>query len=233
MKAGMAAGVATSATVMVPKVHAHGITVPVTLLVTLMAPAQAAELLEFEFERAAQRYSVTSVAYIDVPPPGVYAVLTDYAQLHRISNLVVASADIGVNEDGDRLVYTLNHGCLAMFCRSLKKVERLQAEPFALIITEALPARSDVAFSHSEWRLKKEGRGTRLEYRLSTDINFWVPPVIGNFVLSRWLKKGATNAVQRIEYFAWHELYSEQGEQKGSARDEAPDGMTSDKESKK
>lgn len=221
----MAVGVANNTAVMFPQGVAHRITLLITIVVAplvtliitrglplgllLMTQVGAAELLAFEFERNAQRYSVSSVAYIDVPPEGVYAVLTDYAQLSRISNLVVESKDLGIDEDGHQLVYTINKGCLAMFCRSLEKVERLRAVPFELIVTDAVAERSDVAFSHSEWRLLKEGRGTRLVYQMSTDISFWVPPVIGNYMLSRWLKKGAANAVQRIEYFAWHSLYGD------------------------
>lgn len=168
----------------------------------LTAQARAAELLEFDFERNKQRYEVSSVAFIDAPPQGVYAVLTDYAHLYRISNLVAESADLGLDANGQRLVYTFNKGCLALFCRSLEKVERLQSVPYTLITTDALPERSDVNFSHSEWHLHTDGRGTRLEYQLTTDINFWVPPFIGNYLMSRWLEKGARNAVQRIEYFA-------------------------------
>lgn len=205
--------------------QAPGKTIAILLLISFAlaqpATARAAELLDFEFKRSKQRYEVTSSAYIDVPPAGVYAVLTDYENLHRISRLVVESADLGHDEQGQHLVYTHNKGCLALFCRSLKKTERLQAEPVTWITTEAISAHSDVAFSHSEWRLQKEGRGTRLDYHLRTDINFWVPPVIGNLVLSRWLKKGAASALNRIEYFAWQHLYGD--DQSDNAEDAADD----------
>lgn len=210
----MAAGVATSILSAgygrFAKVSALLSVLGLPLAAAMFTELQAAELLEFEFERDRQRYEVVSSAYIDVPPEGVYIVLTDYAQLHRVSSLVVESANLGLDKAGRQLVYTHNKGCLAMFCRSLEKVEHLEAEPYSLITTTALPERSDVAYSHSEWRLRKEGRGTRLDYHLITDINFWVPPVIGNYVLSRWLKKGAARAIKRIEYYAWHELYGDE-----------------------
>lgn len=188
--------------------------------------ADAAELLGFEFSRDKQRYEVVSAAYIDVPPEGVYAVLTDYTQLHRISSLVVESADLGVDEDGRHLVFTHNEGCLALICRSLKKVEHLEAKPFSLVTTVALPGRSDVEFSRSEWRLQREGRGTRMDYALVTDINFWVPPIIGNYMLSRWLEKGAGRAITRIEYYAWHELYGDKAP--ASATDVGPEAKETD-----
>lgn len=177
------------------------------LLWLLPLTAPAAELLNFEFAREGGRYTVQSQAYIDVPPGGVYAVLTDYQGLHRISSLVVRSAELEPDADGERRVYTLNKGCLALFCRSVEKTEYLKSTPYRLIETTVIPELSDVAHSHSTWRLQAEGRGTRLNYYVETEINFWVPPVIGNYLLARWLQKGAHQALQRIEYYAWHALY--------------------------
>lgn len=199
--------------------------IAVTLwLLPLTAPAS--ELLNFEFARAGGRYSVQSAAYIDVPPAGVYAVLTDYQGLHRISNLVVKSAELEPDAQGRRRVYTLNKGCLALFCRSVEKTEYLQATPHSLVETIVIKELSDVAHSHSAWRLKPEGRGTRLDYEVETEINFWVPPVIGNYLLSRWLQKGADQALQRIEYYAWQALYGREPQAPAPAAD--PDNPATD-----
>ncbi len=179
------------------------------LLMLLIATAQSAEMLEFKFERKGPRYTVHSEAYIDIAPEGVFQVLSDYDRLHLISNLVEESRELRPGENGERLVYTKNSGCLALFCRTVEKVERLEAVPPVRIITVVIPQRSDVSFSRSEWRLAPDGRGTRLSYAVETEVSFWVPPVIGNYLLSRWLRKGAVNALQRIEYYAWHALYGE------------------------
>lgn len=178
------------------------------LLSLWAAAADAAELLEFEFERTGSRYTVRSESYIDVPPQGVFNVLSDYENFHRISSLVVESRDLGVGPDGEHLVFTKNSGCLAFFCRSVSKVERLEAQAPSEITTTVIPERSDVSYSRSHWLLKREGRGTRLSYSVETEINFWVPPMIGNYLLSRWLEKGGKKALVSIEYDAWHSLYA-------------------------
>lgn len=176
-------------------------------LLCLADSVPAAELLEFEFSRDQRRYTVRSEAYIDVPPEGVYAVLTDYEHLHRLSSLVTESRELRPTADGERRVYTLNEGCVAFFCRSVEKIERLVATPHSQIETTVIAAQSDLGFGVSRWQLRPEGRGTRLVYNTETQVGFWVPPVIGNYLLSRWLKKGANNALARIEYYAWHTLY--------------------------
>lgn len=182
------------------------------LLSVWVASAGAAELLKFEFERKGSRYTVRSESYIDVPPQGVFNVLSDYETLHRISSLVEESRDLGSGTDGEHLVFTKNSGCLAFFCRSVSKVERLQVQVPSEILTIVVPERSDVSYSYSRWLLEKEGRGTRLSYSVETEINFWVPPMIGNYLLERWLKKGGKSALANIEYYAWHSLYPEPAE---------------------
>lgn len=176
-------------------------------LAWLATESRAAELLGFEFSRDGRRYTVRSAAYVDVPPEGVYAVLTDYARLHLISNLVTESRELEAAEDGTRRVYTLNEGCVAFFCRSVEKIETMEARPYSEIKTTVIAAQSDLGFGISRWHLSREGRGTRLVYETETEVGFWVPPVIGNYLLSRWLHKGTVNALQRLEYYAWHTLY--------------------------
>ncbi len=179
------------------------------LLCAWSASAGAAQLLEFEFERKGQRYTLRSESYIDVPPQGVFNVLSDYDGLHRISSLIVESRDLGAGPDGEHLVFTNNSGCLAFFCKSVKKVERLEVQPPNEIVTIVVPERSEVSYSRSRWVLEREGRGTHLSYSVDTEISFWVPPMIGNYLLRRWLRKGAKEALTFIEYYAWHSLYSE------------------------
>ncbi len=175
--------------------------------------AGAAELLSFEFDRTGSRYTVNSESYIDVPPEGVFEVLSDYTGFHRISSLVVESRELGPGPEGEQRVFTKNSGCLGFFCRSISKVEALRTEPPLEITTTVIPEQSDVAFGHSQWRLAREGRGTHLIYSTATQINFWVPPMIGNYLLERWLRKGAKNALTNLEYYAWHTLYGDSEEE--------------------
>jgi len=188
----------------------------------ILPVVHAAEILTFEFERKGSRYIVRSESYIDVAPAGVFEVLSNYDKLHRISNLVEESKALEPAEEGAQLVYTKNSGCLALFCRTVEKVERLETDPPFRIVAEVIPERSDVSFSRSEWRLSKEGRGSHLSYSIETEISFWVPPVIGNFLLKRWLRTGAENALVRIEYYGWHALYGDQENNDTGPRKDQP-----------
>jgi hypothetical protein len=66
----------------------------------------------------------------------------------------------------------------------------------------AEPAKSDFKFSRERWRLVKDGEGTLLIYDFEMEPAFWVPPVIGPYVIKRSLASGGVDAIDRIEALA-------------------------------
>jgi len=65
-----------------------------------------------------------------------------------------------------------------------------------------VPEQSDFNHSISEWRLQPDGDGTRILYHLEMEPKFWVPPIIGPWILQRRLARGGAAAVDRIERLA-------------------------------
>ena len=90
----------------------------------------------------------------------------------------------------------------SFFCKSMRRVERLEAEEPRFIRTVTLPERSDFEYATSEWLLEPEGHGTKVTYKLEMQPDFWVPPVVGPWFLKRTLMEGGTRAVNRIERLA-------------------------------
>jgi hypothetical protein len=64
------------------------------------------------------------------------------------------------------------------------------------------PQQSDFAYSREQWQLIPEGDGTLMIYNFEMEPGFWVPPLIGPYVIKRALKAGGGNAVGRIETVA-------------------------------
>jgi len=72
----------------------------------------------------------------------------------------------------------------------------------SFVRTETLPGQSNFKSSVSEWTLVPEGDGTKMTYFLTMEPDFWVPPLIGPWVLKRRLERGGTGAINRIERLA-------------------------------
>jgi hypothetical protein len=173
------------------------------LLLSSLTVGWAATIRTVQIDRKDGRYVLESETYLDAPPNAVFRVLTDYDQFAQISSVFEESRFVGSDDDGTPLVYTRVEGCVWLFCKTMERVERLEFNAPDFIATTALPARSDFRYSRSEWQLSPEGdHGTRVQYRLEMEPDFWVPPLLGPMLIKRKLVQGGADAVVRIEGLA-------------------------------
>jgi uncharacterized protein YndB with AHSA1/START domain len=147
-------------------------------------------------------YRLVSDTYIDAPREAIFEVLTDYERFGRISRAYTDYGFMKPAADGLPIIYTTMEGCVLFFCVSIRRVERMELDAPSLIRTEALPEQSDFKSSVSEWTLVPEAGGTKMTYRLTMEPDFWIPPLIGPWVLKQRLERGGTGAINRIERLA-------------------------------
>lgn len=168
------------------------------------ASVSSAVIHSLEVDRHKGRYELVADTHLAAPAEAIYEVLIDYedGRFGRISSVYKESDYLEPDADGTPLVYTLMEGCVMFFCKSMRRVERLEAERPHLIRTTALPDQSDFKYSRSEWELEAVEGGTNVKYRLVMEPDFWVPPVVGPWVLKRTLMQGGTRAINRIERLA-------------------------------
>ncbi len=164
----------------------------------------AATLKTVEVKRNHDRYQVVADTHLAAPPSAIYAILMDFDddRYQQISEIYKESSYLPPDTDGTPLVYTRVEGCLLLFCRSMRRVERLEVVKPRFIRATAVPERSDFKYSLAEWTLEPEGDGTRVVYRMEMEPAFWLPPFVGPWFLKRTLLHGAPTAVGRIEELA-------------------------------
>ncbi len=148
------------------------------------------------------RYALEAEAYMDAPRESIFAVLVDYERIGRLSSAYKEYGFMDPAADGTPIVFTRLEGCVLIFCRSLRRVERLEGDGPGYIRTVMLPEQSDFSFGIAQWWLEPEAMGTRVTYHLEMEPDFWIPPVIGPWILQRRLKRGGSVAVGRIERLA-------------------------------
>jgi hypothetical protein len=166
-----------------------------------------ATLHTIDVSREHDRYRVVAETHLDAAPDAIYKVLLDFDgdRYQRISEIYKESSYLPPDADGTPLVYTRVEGCLMWFCRSMRRVERLEIVTPQFIRSRALPERSDFKYSLSEWTFTPEGGGTRVTYRMEMEPSFWLPPFVGPWFLKRTLLHGAPAAIEQIELLAQQE----------------------------
>ena len=138
--------------------------VPLLVGACCACSAWAANLRSVEVSKASGRFHLVADTHLAAPPAAIREVLLDFDHdgYQRISEIYKESGYLPPDDDGTPIVYTRVEGCLLFFCRSLRRVERLEVSSANLIRTAALPERSDFKYAVSEWHLEPEGDGTRL-----------------------------------------------------------------------
>ncbi|MEE3197251.1 MAG: SRPBCC family protein [Pseudomonadota bacterium] len=186
----------------------------------LSGVGSAAVIHDLKIEYHSGRYELVSHTYVDAPREAIFHVLTDYDHFNRISRIYEESGFMEPASDGTPVVYTRMRGCVLFFCKNITRVERLETREPGFIHTVTLPEQSDFRYSVSEWILEPEGNGTNLIYRAVLEPDFWLPPIIGPWVLKKRLLEGGTGAINRIESLSQERSASSQVQGAG------PDSVT-------
>ncbi len=165
-------------------------------------PSIAAELKDVSVERKDARYHLSSTTYFDATQSQLYKILTDYEQFPRFAQAFVEGENREPDEQGRPQFYTRMEGCVLLFCKSYIRYGHLELKPEYDIVAIVDPELSNFNYSRERWQLIPEGEGTIMIYDFEMEPGFWVPPIVGPYVIKRALRSGGNAAVNRIEALA-------------------------------
>jgi hypothetical protein len=171
-------------------------------MLSFPAAAQAAQIDRLDVSKSDDdRYQVTMDVRLDAPAARAYAVFSDPAMLPAINPAVkVARIVGGVSPTFD--LYTEVYVCAALFCRTLKQTQKMQLAPASSggrIVADVQPAVSDFSYGHAEWVFSGDGPSSALHFTMQVEPAFWVPPVIGPWLIARSLRAEAERTSAGIE----------------------------------
>lgn len=164
--------------------------------------AGAADFHSLEVSRDAGRYRVQADLYLAAPPDAVYAVLTDYAHLTRISPSIRVSRLVKQLDPDTALVYTDSRICALFLCRHIQGMQKFSRTPPGDLAAVVLPEQSNLKMGESHWHLEAEGKGTRMRMELTLEPSFWVPPLIGSALVAHSLKTEGRRSADGVERLA-------------------------------
>ena len=177
------------------------------LAVGLLPPqgATAATLVHIDATHDDGRYTLSFEVLLDAEQGKVWRQMTDYEQLPRLSEVVTQSRIVKSEGHDKHRVDLTFHACILIFCKTMKKVVDIQAWPQNDIIVIGDPQLSDFSYSVERWRVFAEKSQTRLRYSAEMTPDFFIPPLIGPWLVKSFLQKEIMATAVKTEEFARRE----------------------------
>lgn len=167
-----------------------------------IAAAEAGEVTNVLVERYNQRYVVEVDARFDAPAERLRQLLTDFPHLDRINDSIRRSEVLEINSPRNHCVRTEARVCVALLCKDIVQVQDVSVLPDGNLLATIRATRSDFRYGVARWEFRKDGAVTRMRFRSEIEPAFWVPPLIGPWLVRRALYAEALKSVTNLEHLA-------------------------------
>lgn len=162
---------------------------------SLTLSANAGEILKNEVKSSDGVYKIKTVAVIDAPKDKVIKLLTDYDNLNLISPTIIESEKL---ENGT--VKTVAEGCVLFFCQKITNVQTMTKNDDELS-SKTDESKSDIS-GFMNWKFSEKDGKTKIEYNAEIVPKFFVPILIGPYLLRGKLTEESEISINKIEELA-------------------------------
>lgn len=163
------------------------------------------EVISVRVQRHGAIYDTVIEAQIEAPLQSVYASLTDYANLSRISSSIIQSRVIEQRDEHTHRIKMVTRLCVLFYCKNLRQTQDMYRGEDGLLSARLVPHGSDFKGGSASWQLSDRQGGTYLLFNASLEPDYWIPPLIGPLLLRHMMHREAVNTVAGLE-----RLYKEQ-----------------------
>jgi Polyketide cyclase / dehydrase and lipid transport len=177
------------------------------LLAVTGVPTRAAQVLDVRVTRDAARFLIAMRVVVDAPAPAVFRALQDYPAMPSY-NPDLRTAVVEPTAEPNRVrLFTTVHTCVLLFCRTLHQEQLMTATTTArggILRSELVPA-SGAFGGRGRWTVSPCGAGSSracMDVQIVLVPAFWVPPVLGPWLIGRKMQEEAQLTSQGIEQLA-------------------------------
>jgi hypothetical protein len=183
----------------------------VCLLLCLLIPlALAADLVDLHIGETEGIYSINVIMQMEVPAQYVYRVLTDYAHIYRLDPAITDSEILPSADDGVVRVRTQIDDCIAFFCKKIEMVEDVRDLDHGDLKATTVSNLSSFKSGHTEWKVLGIGEHSQVIYQAQMEPDFFIPPLIGAYLVKQKLQQRLLASMEKIECIARQQAGLEQ-----------------------
>ena len=134
-------------------------------------------------------YSLRLEMEVAAPPGYVRELLTDYDHLGRVNPAIHDSELLAAPAPMLRRVRTVTRSCVAIMCFDMTQVQDVEERADGEIIATIVPGICDFKDGVALWRILPSGSGTHVVFEARMRPKFWVPPLIGTWMIERQINQ--------------------------------------------
>ena len=176
------------------------------VLLSWPLPSPAGEVTRADVQYDNGRYTLDFTVELAAQLAAVYAIVTDFDRIDRVSPSVIESKRLPNPDASDPSLERrklVTRTCILIYCLNATMVEDVRRTSADVISTTMVPEFSDFRSGHGEWRLSEPRRGwSRIELHTELEPGFWVPPLIGPWLIKRQMLNEARATARQIEKLA-------------------------------
>ena len=171
------------------------------------SPLHAGELILADANETEGHYTLSLDMRIQGSHEDVYAVLIDFNNLPAVNDTVKSSQLLESNGKKHLVIYT-SEGCVLIYCQTVTQLATVTELGRGYLMSEVDPSKSDLEYGRTLWQVIDEGETTRIKYNADYVPDFWVPPLIGDYIFQeRMIEEGikTVNGIEKIITTAFEE----------------------------
>jgi hypothetical protein len=163
-----------------------------------------AETVEVQVEHGDGVYHIYFEILLNAPADGVMDILSDYGNLQDLAPSVISSKIVSGTSGADATVEVTLKPCVWRFCKTIRKTTSAHINIYGAIVHTVIAEDSSFKSGKEQVIVKRAGTSgpTRVTYNANLEPDFFVPPLLGSWLIRRFIVQSLETTNTRIEQLA-------------------------------
>ncbi len=179
----------------------NGILFVVFFVLLLANNASAAEVITSFVDEDDYHYIIRIDMRVNAEISDVYKHLMDLKNIHKLNDTIVSSV-VRYSKDNIHEVEVKTSGCVLFFCSNQVQYQKVNELGNGYIMIHLEPKKSDFVSGQILWQVIAEKNKTRVIFSADFEPDFWVPPLIGPWILTDIFLKESLQTITQLEKLA-------------------------------
>ena len=159
----------------------------------------AGDILDSKVTHDGVVYRLSITARVDAPLAIVYQSMTDFTNLSALNPAIEESQVLASEDPRRQRVRSVIRVCILVFCKRVEQVQDVNLIDSRTLEATMVPGAGDFRGGLARWEFTPDGDGTVLHFTEVFEPDFWVPPVIGSWLIEKKLVNEVAETAMYIE----------------------------------